>query len=109
MTRTRTALATPVVALLACAGAFIGSGSGTALAPEPARLTASLATGTGATAAAVYVNTAQPTSVVNWGTSPSYAPNGPAAGTPCSPGALGSGVATTRVIQRLPGNYVRCV
>jgi hypothetical protein len=94
--------------LAGSAGATFLSGAGTALAPEPAKLVASLSGGTGATAAGVYVNTQAKTSVVLWGTSSVYAPNGPAAGTPCSPGYLAANSQTTMVIQVLALGYRRC-
>lgn len=76
-----------------------------AWAPEPAQLTASLNGSSGATAAAYYVNTSAPTTVVKWpGT---WTSGSPAAGTPCSTTALAAGVETDWVIERM-GNYARC-
>lgn len=85
--------------------------AGTALAPEPAKVATSWSGATGTTTAAIFVNSQQPTTVVGWssGSSAVYAPNGPAAGTPCSPGNMVAGQTTTHVIQVLAGNYRRCV
>ncbi len=94
--------------LLASGAATFLAGSGTALAPAPAKLMANLAGGTGATAEGVYVNSQTTTSVRIWPSSLTYAPNGLAAGTPCSPGGLRSGDNVTTVIVVYPGGYRKC-
>jgi hypothetical protein len=76
------------------------AGAGEALAPEPARLTGPLA------GAAVYFS-GSPTTVVKWSASYVSAVNPPAAGTPCGTADLGTGTATTKVIQAV-GTYRRC-
>jgi hypothetical protein len=82
------------------------AGAGEALAPEPARLTGPLAGAAGTTAPAVYFS-GSPTTVVKWSASYVSVVNPPAAGTPCGTADLGTGTATTKVIQAV-GTYRRC-
>lgn len=74
--------------------------------PQPAQATASLTGSTGATAAAVFVNTETPTTILKWDAS--YAPGSTAAaGTPCSVTDLGVNATTQKVIQVFGSNR-RC-
>jgi hypothetical protein len=99
------AVAAAVVIMAGSAGGTMIAHSGTALAPEPAFLTAPLDS-TNMTAAAYYVNTGVPTSVVKW--SSSYNPGTVPAGTPCSPFDLAPGTQTAKVIVAT-GNYRKCM
>jgi hypothetical protein len=78
-----------------------------AWAPEPARLSQNLSGSTGATAAAVYVNTGEPTTVFSRPSTWTAAGPWVEAGRPCATGSLPEGWETTSVIERT-GNYVRC-
>ncbi len=76
-----------------------------AWAPEPARLTNGLGGTTGATAAAYFVNTGEPTTVLKW--PGSWTAGSPEAGRHCSTTDLAAGAQTDWVIER-QGNYARC-
>ena len=78
------------------------------LDPEPARLTQSLSGSNGATAAAVYVNSGQNTTVVRWPGSYTSGSVLPPAGMPCSTLDLPPGSDTTKVIVAY-GNYRKCM
>jgi hypothetical protein len=110
--RSRITKAASAVGLICGLGfATLAHGAGTASAPEPAQLVAPLAAVTGYTAEARLVSSHVSTNVVLFPASAVNSPNGPAAGTPCSPGQLAAGATTTHVIQVLPGttSYRRCL
>jgi hypothetical protein len=109
--RSRIVKAASAVGLVCGLGlATVAHGAGTASAPEPAQLVAPLLSATGSTADARLVSSHVLTTVVIFPASAVNSPNGPAAGTPCSPGQLAAGGTTTHVIQVFPGTTVRrCV
>lgn len=86
-------------------GAVLVAGAGTTSAPEPANLGAGLGAWGGATAAATFVYSQTPTTVVNWTGSSWSAASWLAVGTPCSTGPLPPGATTTKTIQaQYPGS-----
>ena len=77
-----------------------------AWAPEPAALTQGLGNSIGATAAAVFVNTLEPTTVLKWPGTWTAGPH--EAGTPCSTVSIPAGTITGQFIQR-HGSYIKCI
>jgi hypothetical protein len=90
-------------------GFFHPDSNGLEIDPEPANLTQPLTGSNGASAAAVYVNSGGPTSVVKWSPTFVQTANPPAAGTPCSTGNLDTNGQTLKLIQAGSGNFRKCI